>query len=194
MFINQTKYRMELLNKYEQGVKMDITKYRGIIGSLLHLTTSRPDIMLSICMCAQFQASPRESHFKIVERILRYHNGTSHRSLWFPKGNECNLVGFSDSYFAGCKSDMKGDSKTCNLFENYLVSWHSKKHHAVSLSTTKAKYVVASNFYVQVLWINKQLLDYDLKIGYDIIKCNNTSMISLIKNHVLNSCTKHIEI
>lgn len=114
-FISQIKYCLEILKEFDMqnsksistlmasnvlidkdeiGVEIDITKYRGIIGFLLYLTTNMPYIMFSVCMCSRFQASPKESHFKIVKGILRYLNGTSHHDLWFLKGNKYNLVGF----------------------------------------------------------------------------------------------------
>lgn len=82
-----------LNDKDEKGVDFDITRFRGIIGSLLYLMGSRPDIMFILCMCAKYQASPKESHFKIVKHILRYINRTSFHGLWYPKG-------FSDLDFA----------------------------------------------------------------------------------------------
>lgn len=132
---------------------MDITRYRGIIGSLLYLTVSRSYIMFSMYMCAKYQASPRGSHFKTVRIILRYLNGTSQHGLWFPKGSTCSLVGCSDSDFSGCMSDKKSTSGICHLFGNFLVSWHSKKQHSVALSTVEVEYVVAGSYYAQVLWI-----------------------------------------
>ncbi|KAK2429898.1 hypothetical protein QL285_028295 [Trifolium repens] len=147
-FIYQTKYCLELLKKFgmtdskimetpmastcalskdEECKDVEITKYRGIIGSLLYLTASRPDIMFSVCMCARYQSCPKESHLKAVKRILKYLKGTSNFGLWYSKGNDCSLVGYSDSDFAGCKLDRKSTSGTCHLFYNSLVSWHSKK-------------------------------------------------------------------
>ncbi|XP_050908494.1 uncharacterized mitochondrial protein AtMg00810-like [Lathyrus oleraceus] len=137
-FISQTKYCLELhkkfdmkdlksistpmasnalIDKYERGVDFDITKYRGIIRYLLYLAVGRLDIMFSVCMCVRYESSPKESHFKIVKRILRYLNSTSHHGLWYPKDNAYSLVGFSDSDFAGCKLDRKITSVICYLFD-----------------------------------------------------------------------------
>ena len=89
----------------ESGVSIDITKYRGMIGSLLYLMASRPDIMFSVCLCARFQANPKESHITTVKRIMKYLKGTTNVGLWYPKGSICNLVGYFDAYYAGCKTD-----------------------------------------------------------------------------------------
>lgn len=110
------------IDKDEREMDFDITRYRGIIQSLLYLTASRPNIIFSVCMCARSKASHKESHFKIVKRILRHLNGISHRGLWYLKGSACSLVGFSDSDFSGCKSDRKNTSGTCHLFVSCLVS------------------------------------------------------------------------
>jgi len=165
-----------------------------MIGSLLYLTASRPDIMFSVCMCARYQAFPKESNLKIVKRIFRYISGTTNFGLWYPKGSSCHLVGFSDSDFVGCKSDRKSTSGTCHFFGNCLTSWHSKKKHSVALSTVEAEYVAVGSCCSQILWVKQQLLDYDLKLGCVPIKCDNTSAINLYKNPVLHSMTKHIEI
>lgn len=165
MFIIQKKYCSEVLKKFdmqgskcistlmasnvlidknEQGIKINITKYRGIIGSLLYLNVSGTNITVSVCMCARLQASPKEPQFKFVKNILRYLNGTLHHGLWFPKGREYSFLGFSD--FAGCKLDRKNTSGTCHLFENCLVSWHSKKQRIVVLSTAETRYVATGNW------------------------------------------------
>ncbi|PNX58596.1 copia protein, partial [Trifolium pratense] len=131
------------LDKDEGGKSVDESKYRGMIGSLLYLTASRPDIMFSVCMCARFQANPKESHLSAVKRIMRYLIGTQKMGLWYPRGTNCTLVGYSDSDFAGCKMDRKSTSGTCHLLGNSLVSWHSKKQASVALSTAEAEYVAA---------------------------------------------------
>jgi hypothetical protein len=150
--------------------------------------------MFNVCMCARYQAFPKESHLKIAKIIFRYVSVTANFGLWYPKGSHCYLVGFSDSNFASCKSDRKSTSGTCHLFGNCLISWHSKKQHRVALSTAEAEYVASGSCCSQILWIKQQLLDYDLKLGCVPIKCDNTSSINLTKNPVLHSRTKHIEI
>ena len=84
-----------------------------MIGSLLYLTASRPDIMFNVRMCARFQVAPRECHLTAVKRILRYLKFTSNISLWYPKGAHFDLVGFSDSDYAGYKVDRNSTSGGC---------------------------------------------------------------------------------
>ena len=101
---------------------VDITSYRGMIGSLLYLTASRPDIMFSTCLCARFQSDPKESHLIDVKRIFRYLKGTPNLGIWYPKGKGFDLVGYTDSIFAGCKIDQKSTSGSCQLLGRKLVS------------------------------------------------------------------------
>ena len=98
-----------------------------MIGSLLYLTASRPDIMFSVCMCARFQSNPRETHICAVKRIFRYLSGTINLGLWYPKGAAFNLISYSDADFGGCRLDRKSTSGTCHILSNCLVSWFSKK-------------------------------------------------------------------
>ena len=95
----------------EGGKSVDQTLYHSMIGSLLYLTISRPDIMFSVCMCARFQASSKEAHLVAVKRILRYLKHTPSIGLWYPKGARFQLVGYSDSDYAGCKIDRKSTSR-----------------------------------------------------------------------------------
>jgi len=137
----------------EKGVSVDQTKYRGLIGSLLYLTTSRLDIMFSVCMCVRFQSHPKESHFKAGKRILKYLKGTINVGLWYPRGVPLSLTGYSDSDFAGCKLDRESTSGTCHLLGASLISWHSKKQDCVALSTAEAEYIAAGSCCAHILWL-----------------------------------------
>ena len=187
-FINQSKYTKELLTRFklencktrptpmsttlkldkdEKGKDVCEKLYRGMIGSLLYLTASRPDIMFSVCLCARFQSCPKESHLSAVKRIFKYLAGTIEIGLWYPKFTTFDLVGYSDADFAGCKVDRKSTSGTCHFLGNSLISWHSKKQNSVALSTAEAEYVAAGSCCAQVLWMKQTLQDYGLK--YDNI-------------------------
>jgi hypothetical protein len=123
----------------ERGKSVDQTLYRSMIGSLLYLTASRPDIMFSVCMCARFQASPKEAHLVAVKRILRYLMHTPSIRLWYPKGARFQPVGYSDSNYASCKINRKSISRGCHLLGRSLVSWTLKKQNSVALSTAEAE-------------------------------------------------------
>ncbi|XP_050916724.1 secreted RxLR effector protein 161-like [Lathyrus oleraceus] len=132
------------VDQYESGVSVDITKYQGMVGSLLYLTASRPDIMFSVCLCARFQANPKESHITVVKRIMKYLKGTTNVGIWYPKGSICKLVGYSDADYAGSKTDQKSTSGTCHILGNALVSWACKKQACIALSTSEAEYIAAA--------------------------------------------------
>jgi hypothetical protein len=148
IFICQTKYVKDMLKKFdmadakpiktamalnghldlnEEGKSVVQKVYRSMIGSLLYLYASRPDIMLSVCMCARFQASPKECHLIAINRILRYLVHTPNLGLWYPIGSTFDLLGDSDSNYAGCKVDRKSATGTCQFLRRSLLSWSSKK-------------------------------------------------------------------
>jgi hypothetical protein len=215
IFLNQSKYVIDLLKRFgltnakaygtpmspstkldkdEKGKPVDVKLYRGMIGSLLYLTASRPDIMFSVCLCARFQSCPKESHLIAVKRIFRYLLRTIDLGLWYPKSNSFDLISYTDADFAGCKIDRKSTSGTCHFLGHSLVSWFSKKQNSVALSTAEAEYVVAGSCCAQSLYIKQQLEDFKILFDHIPIRCDNTSAISLSKNPIQHSRTKHIEI
>ncbi|WVZ83941.1 hypothetical protein U9M48_031035 [Paspalum notatum var. saurae] len=173
-FIYQEKYTRDLLKRFkmddcksietpmatnakleadESGIKVDQTLYRSMIGSLLYLCASRPDIMFSVFLCARFQADPKESHLITVKRILRYLKHTPSIGLWYPKGASFGLLGYTDSDFAGCHVEHKSTSGGCYLLGHSLVSWSFKKQNCVSLSTAEAEYIAAGSSCAQLLYM-----------------------------------------
>ncbi|XP_071688038.1 uncharacterized mitochondrial protein AtMg00810-like [Rutidosis leptorrhynchoides] len=134
-----------------EGEPFDSTKYRGMIGSLLYLTTGRPDIMFSVCVCARFQENPKTSHVEAVKRIFRYLKGTMHLGLWYPKFTGVDIMCFTDFDHGGSMIDRKSTSEVCTFMGLCLTSWFSKKKTFVALSTTEAEYVVMGRACVQVL-------------------------------------------
>ena len=146
------------------------------------------------CLCACYQADPKESHLTALKRIFRYLKGTPNLGLWYPKDSGFDLIAYSDSDFAGCKLDRKSTTGGCQLLGGMLISWTSKKQNSVSTSTAEAEYVATGSCCAQVLWMRNQLLDYDLQLSKVPIYCDNTSAIAIANNLVLHSKTKHIEI
>nr|GEY80080.1 uncharacterized mitochondrial protein AtMg00810-like [Tanacetum cinerariifolium] len=162
IFFNQSEYIKEMLKKFglkdfkpiktsmpsdtklikdEECESVDSTKYRGMIGSLLYLTASRPDIMFSVCLCARFQEDPKTSHLEAVKRIFRYIKSTTHLGLWYPKGTDIETVVYADSDHARDYVDRKSSSGVCTFVGCCLTSWFSKKQTALAISTTEAEYV-----------------------------------------------------
>nr|GEY58978.1 uncharacterized mitochondrial protein AtMg00810-like [Tanacetum cinerariifolium] len=147
------------LLKDPDGEDVDVHTYRKIIGSLMYLTSSRPDIMFVVCACAHFQVTPKASHLHAVTRIFRYIKGKPHLGLWYPKDSPFNLVAYSDSNYAGASLDNKSIIGGCQFLGCRLISWQCKKQTVIATSSTEAKYVAAASCCAQVLWIQNQLLD-----------------------------------
>ncbi|CAM8984067.1 unnamed protein product [Rhodiola kirilowii] len=184
----------DTLTKDESSPQVDPTLYRGMIGSLLYLTASRPDILFCVCLCARFQADPRETHVKAVKRILRYLKGMDNLCLLYPRGGDLRLVAYTYADYAGCKIDRKSTSGMTQFLGPCLISWGSKKQSSIALSTAEAEYIVAAACCAQLLWIKQQLSDHGVLVKCVSILCDNTSAINISKNLVQFSRTKHIEI
>ena len=137
----------------ESDLPVNQTMYRGIIGSLLYLTASRPDIVYSVGMCVRFQACPRDSHLKAAKRILRYLKKTGDLVLFYPAGDTFDLVGFAEADFAGYQVDRKSTFGMAHFLGSSLISWGTKKQNFVALSTTEAEYVAAAACCSQLLCI-----------------------------------------
>ena len=182
------------LDKGETEKDVDETRYRGMIGSLMYLTSSRPDIVQSVGLCSRFQSKPKESHLSAVKMIIRYVHGTSNFGLWYPKIDDFSAVGYCDADFAGDRVDRRSTSGLCCFLGKSLNVWSSKKQPTVALSTAEAEYITASSCCSQLLWLKTQLADYKLKDEYIPLMCDNMSAINISKNPVLHSRTKHIEV
>ncbi|KAK6158638.1 hypothetical protein DH2020_005952 [Rehmannia glutinosa] len=215
-FISQTKYTRDLMKKFgmeekafvkipmNTSVKMDMdaddgnavdqTRYRALIGSLLYLTASMPEITFAVGVCARFQSTPKESHKTTTKRILRYLKGCQEVGLWYPKEGGFKLVGYSDSDYDGCRVDRKSTSGTCQMLGNRLVSWFNKKQNLIATSTTEAEYIAAGSCCAQVLWMRQQLRDYNIEEKEIPIMRDNTNAIAIIQNPVLHLRTKHIDV
>nr|GFA94074.1 retrovirus-related Pol polyprotein from transposon TNT 1-94 [Tanacetum cinerariifolium] len=164
IFINQSKYVLEILNKYEMescdpvgtpmeikdkldldqnGTPVDATKYRSMIGALMYLTSSRPDIVHATCLCARYQAKPTEKHLKEVKRIFCYLRETINTGLWYSKDSGFELTGFSDADYAGCKDTFKSTSSGAHFLGEKLE--HMKKG-TIELYFVKTDYQLADLF------------------------------------------------
>ena len=215
IFIHQERYVKDLLKKYDMehgatakvpmpfahklnpdptGDNVDQKKYRGMIGSLLYLTASRPDIVFATCLVARYQASPKASHLTAVKQIFRYLRGTTALGLWYPSGDGFGLQAFTDADHGGCKLDRKSTSGGAQYLGERLVSWSSKKQSCVSLSTAEAEYIAAASCCSQVLWMTSQLLDYGYQMKKVPIYCDSSSAIAISHNPIQHTRTKHIDI
>ncbi|GJX88465.1 retrovirus-related pol polyprotein from transposon TNT 1-94 [Tanacetum coccineum] len=210
----QSQYAIELLKKHGldecvsmstpmatkrldadlQGTPTDQTTYRRMIGGLMYLTTSRPDIAFATFVCARYQARPTVKHLKEVKRIFRYLRQSYNMGLWYPKDSGFELIAYSDADHAGCKDDCKSTSGGLQFLGGKLVSWSSKKQDCTAMSTAEAEYVSLSACCAQVIWMRTQLLDYGYKYNRIPMYYDSKSAIAISCNPIQHSKTKHIDI
>ena len=122
-----------------------------MIDSLLYLSTSRPDILFIVCLCARFQSDPIEPHLTAVKRIFRYLKGTTNLGLLYKKSSYYKLVGFCDADYVGDRIERKSTSGNCQFLGDNLISWASKRQTIIALSTTEAEYISAASCCAQLL-------------------------------------------
>ncbi|GJT07016.1 putative ribonuclease H-like domain-containing protein [Tanacetum coccineum] len=200
IFINQAKYALETLKKYGMdlsdpvdtpmvdrlkldedlmGIPVDQTRFRGMVGSLMYLTASRPDLVFAVCMCARYQAKPTKKHFEAIKRVFRYLKGTINMGLWYPKDNAMSLTAYADADHAGCQDSRRSTSGSAQFLGDRLVSWSSKKQRSTAISTTEAEYIAMSGCCAQILWMRSQLKDYGFDFNKIPLYCDNKSAIAL---------------
>ncbi|GJS70297.1 ribonuclease H-like domain-containing protein [Tanacetum coccineum] len=174
------------------GEPVDQSDYRSKIGSLMYLTSSRPDLVQAVCYCARYQARPTQKHLKEVKRIFKYLKGTINMGLWYPKDSGFELTAFSDADHAGCLDTRKSTSGGIQFLGDKLVSWMSKKQNCTAMSSAEAEYVALSASCAQVMWMRTQLQDYGFNYNKIPLYCDSQSAIAISCNPVQHSRTKHI--
>ncbi|GJS12571.1 putative ribonuclease H-like domain-containing protein [Tanacetum coccineum] len=212
IFISQDKYVAEILKKFNYfDVKsastpvdlekplvkdgdvddVDVHLYRSMIGSLMYLTASRPDIMFVVCACARFQVTPKTSHLLAVKRIFRYLKGKPTLGLWYYGDSPFELVAYTDSDYARATQDRKSTTggfavdKYSGFKTNcWIMGTYSASVVEVSTSTTEAEYVATASCCGQVLWIQNQLLDYGYNFMNTAINIDNNNTTCIIENHI----------
>ncbi|GKB31274.1 retrovirus-related pol polyprotein from transposon TNT 1-94 [Tanacetum coccineum] len=214
IFINQSKFAFEIVKKYGllttdsvdtslvekskldedlQGKQVDATLYRGMIGSLMYLTSSKPDLIYAVCLCARYQAKPTEKHLQAVKWIFRYLKGTINMGLWYSKDTGMYLTAYADADHAGCQDTRRSTSGSAQFLGDKLVSWSSKKQKCTAISSTEAEYIALSGCCAQILWMRSQLTDYGFQFNKIPLYCDNKSAIALCYNNIQHSRAKHID-
>jgi hypothetical protein len=216
IFIGQKKYIKDMLSKFEmsdcnpvknpivpgsrlvkedKGVKVDNTLFKQLVGSLMYLTATRPDIAYSVSLISRFMEDPKESHFMAAKRILRYLQGTQNLGIFYKAGGNEELIAYTDSDYAGDLDDRKSTSGYAFLLGGGVISWVSKKQPVVSLSTTEAEFIAAALCACQCVWL-RRILEHlsHCQEGATVVFCDNVSTIKLSKNPVLHGRSKHIDV
>ncbi|GAU45181.1 hypothetical protein TSUD_178740 [Trifolium subterraneum] len=218
IFIHQHKYAYEILNRFgivdcnkasspivhgcklvkdEKGKAENATHYKQMIGSLMYLLATRPDLTYSVCLATRYMERPTEMHYATVKRILGYVKGTLNYGICYKVNNEdkLNLIGWTDSDYAGDYDDWKSTSGYVFTIGTGAISWSSKKQPIVTISTTKAEFVSASACACQGIWLRSILNQLNqTKDNVTIIYCDNSSSIKLAKNPIMHGRSKHIDV
>uniref|UniRef100_A0A2N9GAT8 Reverse transcriptase Ty1/copia-type domain-containing protein n=1 Tax=Fagus sylvatica TaxID=28930 RepID=A0A2N9GAT8_FAGSY len=183
------------LNTHDGEPLPDATLYRQLVGSLVYLTVTRPDISYAVHIVSQFMAAPRSLHYAAVLRILRYLKGTLFHGLHFSSQSSLTLQAYSDADWAGDPTDRRSTTGYCFLLGDSLISWRSKKQSVVARSSTEAEYRALADTTAELLWLRWLLQDLGIDCSTAVpIHCDNQSAIQIAHNDVFHERTKHIEI
>ncbi|GKB03029.1 hypothetical protein Tco_0831118 [Tanacetum coccineum] len=139
--VDTSMVKKSKLDEDPQGKAVNPTHYRGIVGTLMYLTASRPDLTFAVCMCARYQAKPTEKHLHAVKRIFKYLRGTVNRGLWYPNDSSIALTAFADVDHAGCQDTRRSTSGSMQFLEDRLISWSSKRQNCAAISSMEAEYI-----------------------------------------------------
>ena len=176
-------------------MKVDSTLYKQMVGSIMYLTATRPDLMFVVSLISRFMANPTELHFGTAKRIMRYVKGTLEFEIWYQREGKSELLGYTDSDYAGDVDDSRSTSGYVFLMSGGAVAWSSRKKPIVTLSTTEAEYIAAATCACQAIWMKRILKEIGHKQDEEMVLfCDNTSTIKLSKNVVMHRKSKHIRV
>lgn len=216
IFIGQKKYVQEVLERFgmencnsvknpmvpgcklvkdADGIRVDNTFFKQLVGSLMYLTATRPDIMFIVSLISRYMECPTELHLEAAKRLLRYLKGTADFGLFYKRGRQQELIAYTDSDYAGDMDDRKSTSGYVFMMGSGAVSWSSKKQPVVTLSTTEAEFISAASCACQAIWLRRILetLSHAQKTSTTVF-CDNCSTIKLSKNPVMHGRSKHIDV
>uniref|UniRef100_A0A2N9FCY2 Integrase catalytic domain-containing protein n=1 Tax=Fagus sylvatica TaxID=28930 RepID=A0A2N9FCY2_FAGSY len=215
-FLSQQKYTQDLINlvgltddkqvdtPLEVNVKYskndgepitDPTLYRRVVGSLVYLTVTRPDIAHAVQLVSQFVSDPRRLHLTALHRIIRYLRSTSDLGLPYYKSALPQLQAYSDADYGGCPDTRRSTTGYCSFLGSSLLSWKSKKQPTVSKSSTEAEYRAMSAVCSEIVWLRRLLADFGMTPSIPTpLFCDNESAVKIASNPVFHERTKHIEI
>lgn len=216
IFISQRKYARDLLIKFgllsckpaatptnvgeklqlNDGAEMDdAITFRSLVGGLIYLTHTRPDIAFSVGVISRFMQQPSKVHFGAAKRVLRYIAGTMDYGIWYSQVSNFRLCGFTDSDYAGSLDDRRSISAHVFTLGSGVINWSSKKQATTTLSTSEAEYIAATSAACQAIWLRRMLAELQHKQeSATEIYCDNKASISMTKNPNYHSRTKHIDV
>ncbi|KAK2969837.1 hypothetical protein RJ640_000654 [Escallonia rubra] len=215
IFMSHRKYAEQILSRFrmkdcnpvaipaETGVELrvdsnrksvDPTLYKSMVGSLRYLTFTRPDITYAVGLVSRYMERPKQDHFNVAKRILRYVRGTVDHGLFYSHSQNSRLIGYSYSNYGRDLDDRKSTSGYAFHIGSAIFSWSSKKQQIVALSTCEAEYIAAAAYTCQAIWLKNILKElYLIEEGPTTIYVDNKSAIALAKNPISHSRSKHID-
>ncbi|KAG7528122.1 GAG-pre-integrase domain [Arabidopsis thaliana x Arabidopsis arenosa] len=219
LFLSQRKYTLDLLDEVGKlGAKPaktpleddykarrkgehdnkpfeDPTKYRRLVGKLIYLTITRPDICFAVNVVSQQMQAPTQHHWNMVNRILKYLKGAPGQGIWMGCNKNTEIVGYCDADYAGDKNDRRSTTGYCTFIGGNLVTWRSKKQKVVSLSSAEAEYRAMRKLTTELMWLKALLKDFGIDTPQPItMHCDNQAAIHIATNSVFHERTKHIEV
>ncbi|KAL0746003.1 hypothetical protein Bca101_101497 [Brassica carinata] len=220
LFMSQRKYTLDLLKgagayggktarmPMEDGYKVpregeiedskpfhDPKLYRKLVGKLIYLTITRPDICFAVNQVSQHMQLPKEHHWRMVERLLMYLNGSPDQGVWMGCNGSTEVVGYCDADWAGDRADRRSTTGYCTFIGGNLVTWKSKKQKVVSCSSAEAEYRAMLKLTNKLVWIKGILKHLEIKQDTPMtMHCDNQAAIHIASNSVFHERTKHIEV
>uniref|UniRef100_A0A2N9G3F2 Reverse transcriptase Ty1/copia-type domain-containing protein n=1 Tax=Fagus sylvatica TaxID=28930 RepID=A0A2N9G3F2_FAGSY len=216
IFVSQRKYVLDLLvetgmlackpidtpieQNHRLGEDVDDTpvdreRYQKLVGKLIYLSHTRPDIAFAVSVVSQFMHAPCEKHMEAVYRILRYLKSAPGKGLMLYKNGHLEVEGYTDADWAGSITDRRSTSGYCTFVGGNLVTWRSKKQSVVARSSAEAEFRAMAHGICEMLWLKAMLKELGVH-SKDPMKlyCDNKAAISIAHNPVQHDRTKHVEV
>lgn len=216
IFLSQQKYILDLLRDtsyiggrispfpMEQHLRLspedgtllpDPTSYRRLVGRLIYLTVTRPDINYAVHILSQFMNSPRSSHLDAAHRLVRYLKGSVRKGIFFSSSSIMDIRGYCDSDWVGCLHTRRSTTGYCTFLGSNIISWETKKQITVSRSSAEAEYRAVATLTAELQWLRYLFQDLGVLSNSPIaFYCDNQAALHIANNHVFHERTKHLEI
>ena len=215
LFLNQQKYVLDLLEEANMmhckpaktplptnfkdetsGIQLEnASEYQRLVGKLIYLTITRPDIAYAVSFVSQFMHSPSSHHLQLVKRIIRYLKSSISTGIFMQNNGHFTIEGYTDSDWAGNVLDRKSTTGYCTLVGGNLVTWKSKKQFVVARSSAEAEYRAMASTACELIWLKRLLRDLEIISSKPILlHCDNQAVMHIAANPVFHERTKHIEV
>lgn len=180
----------------EVGVPLtDPTQYRKLVGKLMYIQITRPDISFAVNKLCQFSHDPRDIHLNVVHKVLRYLKGTVGQGIFYPADTNFDLRGFSDADWGTCTDDRRSVTAYCMFIGESLLSWRSVKQDTVSCSSAESEFRAMALASIELVWLSRLMID--LKVPFTrpaYLYCDNTAALHIANNSAFHERTKHVDL